>query len=151
MDFFYNRIGLSKKMNFLQKKKCIRKLNFSTKKSIFTTQNFFFDECQLFWRQQISIFRFGAKDFNANAIKIACNNGNDELIQCLLARCSHLDLEHKLNETDLLIDCNFGETLPSYCNTYCNLFPTHPTVINWNFETCQLNGIKWVAWQSWSC
>lgn len=88
--------------------------------------------------------RFGAKDFNANAIKIACSIANDELIHCLLARCSHRDTEHKLNETDLLIDCNLGETLPSYCNTYCNLFPTHPTVINWNFETCQLNEIRWV-------
>lgn len=86
--------------------------------------------------------RFGAKDFNCCAIKIACNNANEELIHCLLARYSHRDPEYKLNETDLLTGSNLGETLPSYCNTYCNIFPTQSTVINWNFETCQLNEIK---------
>lgn len=88
------------------------------------------------------LLRFGAKDTNAYAIKIACTNADDDLIHCLLARHSHEDPEHKLNEIDLLTGSNLGQTLPSYCNTYCNLFPTNPTVIDWNFNNCQLQEIK---------
>lgn len=88
------------------------------------------------------ISRFGAKDINYGAIKIACTNASENLISCLLARQSHRDTEHKLNECDLLTGSNLGQTLPSYCNTYSNLFPTHPTVINWNFGNCQLYQIK---------
>lgn len=88
------------------------------------------------------LLRFGAKDANSCAIKIACTNGDEDLIHCLLARHSHEDPEHKLNETDLLTGSNLGQTLPSYCNTYCNLFPTNPTVIDWNFTSCQLPEIK---------
>lgn len=90
------------------------------------------------------LLRFGAKDVNSCAIKIACTNADEDLIHCLLARHSHEDPEHKLNESDLLTGSNLGQTLPSYCNTYCNLFPTNPTVINWNFNNCQLQEIKWV-------
>lgn len=86
--------------------------------------------------------RFGAKDINFGAIKIACTNANEDLIHSLLARQSHRDTEYKLNESDLLTGSNLGQTLPSYCNTYCNLFPTKPTVINWNFGNCQLNHIR---------
>lgn len=88
------------------------------------------------------LLRFGAKDANYFAIKIACANSDEDLIHCLLARHSHEDPEHKLNETDLLTGSNLGQTLPSYCNTYCNLFPTNTTVINWNFNNCQLHEIK---------
>lgn len=92
------------------------------------------------------LLRFGAKDTNSCAIKIAIGNADDDLIQCLLARHSHEDNEHKLNENDLLTgigtNCNLGQTLPSYCNTYCNIFPTNPTVIDWNFNNCQLQEIK---------
>lgn len=88
------------------------------------------------------LLRFGAKDANSCAIKIACMNADEDLIHCLLARHSHEDPEHKLNETELLTGSNLGQTLPSYCNTYCNLFPTNPTVIDWNFTNCQLQEIK---------
>lgn len=88
------------------------------------------------------LLRFGAKDVNSCAIKIACAQGDEQLIYCLLARHSHIDPEHKLNETDLLTGSNLGQTLPSYCNTYCNLFPTFPTVIDWNFSNFQLQEIK---------
>lgn len=88
------------------------------------------------------LLRFGAKDMNSCAIKIAITNADENSIQCLLARHSHEDPEHKLNENDLLTGSNLGQTLPSYCNTYCNLFPTNPTVIDWNFNNCQLNEIK---------
>lgn len=88
------------------------------------------------------LLRFGAKDVNSCAIKIACAQGDEQLIYCLLARHSHMDPEHKLNETDLLTGSNLGQTLPSYCNTYCNLFPTFPTVIDWNFSNFQLQEIK---------
>lgn len=88
------------------------------------------------------LLRFGAKDINSCAIKIACENADEDLIHCLLARHSHEDPEHKLNDTDLLTGSNLGQTLPSYCNTYCNLFPTNPTVIDWHFANCQLNEIK---------
>lgn len=88
------------------------------------------------------LLRFGAKDTNSCAIKIACTNENEDLIHCLLARHSHADSEHKLNETDLLIGSNLGQTLPSYCNTYCNLFPTNPTIIDWSFTNCQLQELK---------
>lgn len=88
------------------------------------------------------LLRFGAKDANFCAIKIACTDADEDLIHCLLARHSHEDPEHKLNETDLLKGSNLGQTLPSYCNTYCNLFPTTPTVINWNFTNCQLHEIR---------
>lgn len=88
------------------------------------------------------LLRFGAKDINSCAIKIACANGDEDLIHLLLTRYSHEDTEHKLNETDLLTGSNLGQTLPSYCNTYCNLFPTNPTVIDWSFTNCQLQDIK---------
>lgn len=88
------------------------------------------------------LLRFGAKDANYFAIKIACANADEDLIHCLLARHAHEDPEHKLNETELLTGSNLGQTLPSYCNTYCNLFPTNTTVINWNFNNCQLHEIK---------
>lgn len=88
------------------------------------------------------LLRFGAKDFDSGAIKIACASSLEDLIQCLLARQSHRDPEHKLNEMDLLTGGNLGQRLPSYCNTYCHIFPTYPTAINWNFGNCQLNEIK---------
>lgn len=89
------------------------------------------------------LLRFGAKDTNSCATKIACVNADEDLVHCLLARHSHEDPEHKLNETDLLTGCsNLGQTLPSYCNTYCNLFPTNPTVIDWSFTNCHLQEIK---------
>lgn len=88
------------------------------------------------------LLRFGAKDFDSGAIKIACASLLEDLIECLLARQSHRDPEHKLNETQLLTGSNLGQRLPSYCNTYCHIFPMHPTVINWNFGNCQLNEIK---------
>lgn len=88
------------------------------------------------------LLRFGAKDFDSGAIKIACANSIEDLIEILLARHSHRDPEHKLNEPDLLTGGNLGQRLPSYCNTYCHIFPTHPSVINWNFGNCQLNEIK---------
>lgn len=75
-------------------------------------------------------------------MKIACGNAMEDLVQCLLARQSHRDPEYKLNETDLLIGGNLGQRLPSFCNTYSHIFPTYPTVINWNFGNCQLNEIK---------
>lgn len=88
------------------------------------------------------LLRFGAKDLNSCAIKIACAQGDEDLIYSLLARHAHRDPEHKLNETELLTGSNLGQTLPSYCNTYCNLFPTSPTVIDWNFSNFQLQDIK---------
>lgn len=90
----------------------------------------------------VKFSRFGAKDINSGAIKIASACGDESLIRSLLARRSHVDLEYKLNDNDLLADSNLGQTLPSFCNTYCNLFPTHATVIDWNFTTCKLEIIK---------
>lgn len=89
------------------------------------------------------LLRFGTKDTNSGAIRSAISTGDEELICALLARESHVDHEYKLNDKDLLADGNLGKTIPSsYCNSYRNLFPIHPTVINWNFQNLQLPKIK---------
>lgn len=90
------------------------------------------------------MFRFGAKDLNSGAIKFSIAAADQSLISSLLARECHVDTEYKLNDKDLLLDGNLGETVPSFCNSYRNLFPTNPTVINWNFRNCQLSQIKYV-------
>lgn len=88
------------------------------------------------------LLRFGAEDTNSCALKIAIENADEELIHCILARHSREDPEHKLNETDLLTGSDLGQILPSYCNTYRNLFPTNPTVIDWSSTNYQLQEIQ---------
>lgn len=98
----------------------------------------------LFSNITFSIFchRFGTKDINSGAIKLSIGAADDKFMKSLLSRECHIDVEHKLNDKDLLADGNLGQTTPSYCNTYRNLFPTHPTVINWNFANCQLPELR---------
>lgn len=88
------------------------------------------------------LLRFGTKDINSGAIKLSIGIADDRFLHSLLSRECHIDLEHKLNDKDLLSDGNLGRTIPSYCNSYRNLFPSHPTVINWNFINCQLSELK---------
>lgn len=88
------------------------------------------------------LLRYGAKDSDSSAMKIACTNFDESIMTRLLSRRSFIDLESKLNKNELLAGGNLAETVPSYCNTYDNLFPTIPTGINWNFNNCQLTYIK---------
>lgn len=89
------------------------------------------------------LLRFGIVDTNTGALKSAVASGDDELVCAIIGSQAHEDLEYKLNDKYLLSGGNLGKTAPSsFCNSYRNLFPTHPTVINWNFPNLQLSEIK---------
>lgn len=90
----------------------------------------------------MSLCRYGAKDTDSSAMKIACSNSDEKIMVRLLLRRSYLDLENKLNKEELLAGGNLAETVPSYCNMYDNLFPTHATGINWSFNNCQLSQLR---------
>lgn len=89
------------------------------------------------------LLRFGIEDTSSIALKSAVSSGDNDLICSIISKQTHEDLEYKLNDKYLLSGGNLGKTAPStFCNSYRNLFPSHPTVINWNFTNFQLPEIK---------
>lgn len=94
-----------------------------------------------------AISRYGAKDFNSNALSIAISNQDNELMSSLLSIQSHSDAERKLIQTSIQADTNFSyasKKISGKQYSYNNIFPRNSTAIDWNCHNCHLTELRYV-------
>lgn len=88
-----------------------------------------------------SLIRYGARDDDCKALKIACSYNDEHIVSRLLSLKAYQDPEFKINKKALEISPS--TQLSGFMNsvTYSSMFPTTPVMINWHGQKC-LNRIQ---------
>ncbi|XP_023236619.1 leucine-rich repeat serine/threonine-protein kinase 1-like [Centruroides sculpturatus] len=88
-----------------------------------------------------SLIRYGARDDDCKALKIACSYNDEHIVSRLLSLKAYQDPEFKINKKALEISPS--TQLSGFMNsvTYSSMFPTTPVMINWHGQKC-LNHIQ---------
>lgn len=91
------------------------------------------------------LLKYDALDSDCKALNIAAQNGDEALTTKLLSTKAFPDSEFKINKksmTDLSQVSHFS-ALSSFGNvTYCTIFPSTATMINWHNQHCRLSQIR---------
>lgn len=82
------------------------------------------------------LVRYGARDDNCKALKVASLNGDEHIASKLLTLKAYQDPEFKINKKALEIvpSAHLGGILGSV--TFSSMFPTTPVMINWHSQKC---------------
>ncbi|GFS86526.1 hypothetical protein NPIL_84741 [Nephila pilipes] len=82
------------------------------------------------------LVRYGARDDNCKALKVASSNKDEYIASKLLTLKAYQDPEFKINKKKLEIvpSAHLGGLLGSV--TFSSMFPTTPVMINWHGQKC---------------
>lgn len=82
------------------------------------------------------LVRYGARDDNCKALKVASSNSDEYIASKLLTLKAYQDPEFKINKKALEIvpSAHLGGILGSV--TFSSMFPTTPVMINWHGQKC---------------